>query len=88
LLGTGPANNQPTGIAATAGVHQIAFTGGTPAYKDFVHADRLCAEANVSMDSYSVITRGDSLLSRAGLRKPISSPDITDDRCFAGACIA
>ena len=56
LLGRGPAYNEPTGIAATDGVDQIAFTWRSPAYADFVHAERLCAEVNVSTDYYSVIT--------------------------------
>jgi HK97 family phage major capsid protein len=35
LLGQGAAQNQPTGIAATTGVHQIA----TSTFDDFMHAD-------------------------------------------------
>lgn len=98
LLGTGAASNQPTGLAATAGVHQIPFTGGAPSYANFAHAERLCGEANISMDSYAVITSpaGKEVLQTtplvAGypvsiwdkLTNPLSSMEAADNRTYMG----
>jgi hypothetical protein len=99
LLGSGPTNNQPTGLAATPGVNQIVFTGGTPTYADFAHAERLCGESNVSLDSYAVITSpaGKEVLQTtpviAGfpvfiwdkLKNPASSMEVSDNRVYMGA---
>jgi Phage capsid family len=94
LLGAGPAQNQPTGIAGTTGVNQIAGN----AYADFVHAERLCGDANVSMDFYSVITNpaGKEILQNAQvltgyprfvwetLTNPKATAEVSDGRAYMG----
>lgn len=95
LLGQGSSANQPTGVAATAGVHSLA----TNTYADFVHAERLIGDANISLDSYAVITSpaGKEILQTKQvvtgypvfvwqlLRNPKSSAQVSDNKAYCGA---
>jgi capsid protein len=53
LLGTGPVNNQPTGVKAWAGVPQIPTAA--PTWGLFTQTEATIETQNVSMDSYGII---------------------------------
>jgi hypothetical protein len=98
LYGGGPAQNQPTGLINVAGVNQGVAIDPPDLHPSFCAVEKLVEDANVSMDNYGVLcstdskrilnsnpafTGGsDSVLEK--LRNPQSSPEITDNRCFAG----
>lgn len=90
--------NQPLGLINVAGVHQGFAIDPANLHPSFCAIEKLVEDANVDMTSYGVLTSTDSkrILNSnpafAGgsdsvwekVRNPISSPEITDDRCFAG----
>jgi len=94
LLGQGPGANQPTGVVATTGVHAIAGN----AYSDFMHAERLVSDANVSIDFLATITSpaGKEILQTTPvvsgypvfiwdrLTNPKSSVEVSDSRAYIG----
>ena len=99
MYGTGAAGNQPLGLINVAGVNQAVAIDPANLHPSFCAVEKLIEDANVDMTNYGVLTSIDSkriLKSNpafAGgsdsvwekLGNPISSPEITDDRCFAGA---
>ena len=99
LYGTGAAGNQPLGLINVAGVNQGVAIDPANLHPSFCAVEKLIEDANVSMDNYGVLCSTDSkrILNSTPaftggsdsawekLRNPQSSPEITDNRCFAGA---
>jgi hypothetical protein len=95
LLGAGPAQNQPTGVGATTGVHQIANS----TYGGFMHAERLIGDANVPLAFLGTITSpsGKEFLQTTPvvsgypvfiwdrLTNPRSSAEVVDNKAYVGA---
>jgi hypothetical protein len=83
----------------TTGVLQAVAIDPANLDPSFCAVEKLVEDANVNMDSYGVLTSthskrilnsnpafaggSDSVWEK--LRDPIGSPEVTDDRCFAGA---
>jgi hypothetical protein len=94
----GPAANQPLGLINVAGVHQGAAIDPANLHPSFCAIEKLIEDANVDMSNYGVLCSTDSkriLNSNPAftggsdsvwekLRNPISSPEVTDAKAFAG----
>lgn len=99
LYGAGPASNQPTGLINVSGVAQALPITPPNFHASFVAIESQIEAANVDMTNYGVLVSpatkkilrttpsftGGSITTWAELRNPLSSPQVTDGRCFVGA---
>jgi HK97 family phage major capsid protein/HK97 family phage prohead protease len=60
LYGTGPTNQQPTGLKTVAGINAVALAAANPAYTEYVEMESLIAAADADIGAMSYVINATS----------------------------